>query len=126
MVEVVAGIIEKEGRILICQRRPDQAHPRKWEFPGGKIESGETPAEALQRELWEELGVETVVGEELLRYEFSYPTKTPILLIFLKVAECTGNIDNRIFAQVEWCAISALREYDFLEGDADFIAWFAA
>ena len=55
MTTVVAGILERDGRILICQRKADQAHPLKWEFPGGKVEAGEEPEAALQRELNEEL-----------------------------------------------------------------------
>ena len=54
MTTVTAAVIEREGRILICRRRADQDQPGKWEFPGGKLEDGEQPAEALRRELREE------------------------------------------------------------------------
>ncbi len=65
MLQVVAAVIERDERILICQRRPGQSHALQWEFPGGKIEPGETPAQALARELEEELGVRGARGEQL-------------------------------------------------------------
>ena len=118
----MAGILERDGRILICRRRLDQAHGGKWEFPGGKIEAGETPRAALVRELREELGIESEEGRELVRYEFAYPGKKPILLIFVAVAEWTGEVENRIFAEMVWAARGELALYDFLEGDVPFIA----
>jgi 8-oxo-dGTP diphosphatase len=122
MTEVVAGIIEQDGRILICRRRSDQAHALKWEFPGGKIESGETPQQALIRELNEELGIHSEPGTEITRYEFAYPGKQPILLIFLRVPAWTGQIEDRIFDTILWEARENLKDYDFLEGDGPFIA----
>lgn len=124
MTKVVAGIIERDGKVLICRRRPDQAHPLKWEFPGGKLEEGESPEEALIRELSEELGIEAVAGSELMRYEFAYPAKQPVLLIFIHVTEWLGEIENRIFESIAWENRDALGGYDFLEGDARFLDMF--
>jgi len=121
MTRVVAGILERDARVLICRRRADQPHPRKWEFPGGKIEGDETPQTALIRELREELGIESEPAEEIARYEFSYPGKKPILLIFLRVPGWSGEIENRIFETLTWEEKGRLREYDFLEGDAPFL-----
>ncbi|MGA9625820.1 MAG: NUDIX domain-containing protein, partial [Bryobacteraceae bacterium] len=64
MVQVVAGVIERQGRCLICRRKREQSHPLKWEFPGGKVEPGETPEQALTRELEEELGILGAAGQE--------------------------------------------------------------
>lgn len=122
MTQVVAGILEQDGRILICQRRADQPHPLKWEFPGGKMESGETPQAALARELREELGIESEPATEIARYEFAYPGRKPILLIFLRVPRWFGPIENRIFETMAWETPNRLQDYDFLEGDAPFIA----
>jgi len=122
----VAGILERDGRILICRRRADQPHALKWEFPGGKLEPGETPAVALVRELREELGIESECGPEIRRYEFAYPGKKPILLIFLAVSRWTGEIENRIFDQVVWEERALLPRYEFLEGDVPFLAEWAA
>lgn len=67
-MQVVAGIITKDGRVLLAQRKDDcKREAGKWEFPGGKIEKGETPEEALRREIMEELGVNIEVGSEFCR-----------------------------------------------------------
>ena len=121
MTTVVAGILERDGRILICQRKANQAHPLKWEFPGGKVEGTESPEEALVRELREELGVTSAPGSRLTSYEFSYPGKNPILLIFLAVTEWQGDPENLIFERIVWEPRNQLRQYDFLEGDAPFL-----
>jgi mutator protein MutT len=122
MTHVAAGILERNGCVLICQRRHDQPHPGKWEFPGGKVEQGESPEDALVRELREELGIESAEPVEISRYEFTYPGKTPILLVFLKVSAWTGEIENRIFKTIVWESHDKLKDYDFLEGDLPFIA----
>jgi mutator protein MutT len=124
MITVVAGVLQRDGKILICRRRADQPHPLKWEFPGGKLEAGETPAAALRRELQEELGIESEAGSEIMRYEFAYPGKQPILLIFLAVASWRGDLENKIFESILWERSAALASYDFLEGDALFLTAF--
>ncbi|HWE51654.1 MAG TPA: (deoxy)nucleoside triphosphate pyrophosphohydrolase [Bryobacteraceae bacterium] len=121
MTTVVAGVLRRDDRILICQRRADQPHALKWEFPGGKLEAGESPEQALVRELREELGIESTAGRETMRYEFAYPGKNPILLIFLEVTAWTGEVENRIFQTFVWERREALGGYDFLEGDAEFL-----
>ena len=121
MTTVVAAIIERGGAILLCQRRPDHAHPLKWEFPGGKVEAGEATRDALRRELEEELGIEARIGPEITRYPYCYPGKQPILLIFFRVSEFVGEPRNRVFQQIRWEESAKLRDYDFLEGDVDFV-----
>ena len=121
MLQVVAAILEREDRILICQRTARQSHPLKWEFPGGKIEAGESPAIALARELEEELGITAARSEEITRYEFTYPGKDPTLLIFLRVTHFEGEPRNLIFHDMRWEPAGRLAAFDFLEGDRDFI-----
>ena len=121
MVEVVAAIIEREGRILICRRTGKQLHAMKWEFPGGKIEPGENPEQALARELEEELGIRRASGKEITRYEFCYPAKPPIRLIFFRVTAYEGEPVNRIFHEMLWESPERLREFDFVEGDLRFL-----
>ncbi|HME05992.1 MAG TPA: NUDIX domain-containing protein, partial [Bryobacteraceae bacterium] len=72
MTVVVAAVIERDNRILIAQRRAGGAHALKWEFPGGKVNAGETPEDALQRELAEELAIRATIGPEILHYEYAY------------------------------------------------------
>jgi 8-oxo-dGTP diphosphatase len=121
MTVVVAGILQRNGAILICRRRADQPHALKWEFPGGKVECDETPIAALQRELQEELGVDSEPAAEITRYQYAYPGKNPILLIFLRVTAWRGDVENRIFDQILWEHPDRLRFYDFLEGDIPFL-----
>ncbi|HWQ56480.1 MAG TPA: (deoxy)nucleoside triphosphate pyrophosphohydrolase [Bryobacteraceae bacterium] len=121
MTVVVAGVIERDGRVLVCRRRPQDAHPRKWEFPGGKVEPGEAPWEALARELHEELAIRVHAGREIERYEFRYPGKTPILLIFFSVSGFSGEPQNVVFETIAWAEPADLTAYDFLEGDIDFV-----
>ena len=126
MMTVVAAVIERGGRILICQRRPNERHALKWEFPGGKVEAGESLEQALARELAEELGIHATIGPEITRYPFTYNKRGGILLIFFRVTEFSGEIQNRIFANVVWEERARLPEYAFLEGDVVFVNELAA
>ncbi len=124
-MRVVAAILERNGNILIGQRTPAQSHPLQWEFPGGKVEEGETPEQALSRELEEELGIRHAAGEEITRYEYVYPGKNPILLIFYRVLGFDGEPQNLIFHDLRWTPAAALAQFDFVEGDRDFIRTFS-
>ena len=126
MLTVVAGLLVREGRILACRRRTDQDHASKWEFPGGKVEPGEDPRNALARELLEELTIEATLGEEFLRYEFRYPGKNPIGLIFYWVETYDGALNDAFFAETRWVAPGRLVDLDFLEGDASVVAALAS
>jgi len=121
MTTVVAAVIEQGGRILVAQRKNEGPHALKWEFPGGKVEAGETPEAALRRELEEELDIDARVGRELSRYEYAYPGRAPILLIFYSVASFTGEPRNLAFEKIEWTPRDRLTDFDFLEGDTEFI-----
>jgi 8-oxo-dGTP diphosphatase len=124
-VTVVAAVVTHAGKVLIGQRKRNDWHGGKWEFPGGKIEPGEAPEQALARELREELGIEADIGEFLQRYQFSYNDRPPVDLIFYSVTQFTGVPVNYEFEQIVWEEAHRLPDYDFLEGDRDFIAWLA-
>jgi len=126
MTTVTAAVIEREGRILICRRRADQDHAGKWEFPGGKVEGGEQPAEALLRELREELSIEARIGSEIERYDYEYPGRNPIQLVFFAVSEFSGNLRYDEFAEVRWAKRGELPAFDFLDGDVDFVKTLAS
>jgi 8-oxo-dGTP diphosphatase len=121
MTTVTAAVIERDGRVLICRRRADQKHPLKWEFPGGKVEPGEDAPAGLRRELNEELGIRVESAEEMTRFEYQYPGRSPISLVFYRVAKYSGRVENRIFAEIRWAAPGELPQFDFLEGDVDFV-----
>ena len=121
MTTVVVAVIERDGRILIAQRSRTAQHPLKWEFPGGKVEPDETPETAIVRELNEELAIRAKVGPEIGRYEFQYQGRWPIMLMFYRVTEFSGEPQNMDFEQILWVQPDQLGNYDFLEGDAEFL-----
>lgn len=120
-VLVVAGVIRRDGLFLIGQRKNGDRHGLKWEFPGGKVERGESPRQALERELREELGITARVGREIARYEHRDPRKAPILLIFHVVEGFDGEPAPGEFEQIRWEPPQSLPQYDFLDGDLDFV-----
>ena len=120
-MRVVAAVIERDGEILICQRKPGGRHALKWEFPGGKVEPGEDDRAALARELREELGIDAEIGEEMEAYDFRYGDGPAVHLLFFRVRAFEGELRNLDFAQMVWENPRRLAEYDFLEGDVDFV-----
>lgn len=121
MKRVVAALILKDGKLLVCQRTRHQTMPLKWEFPGGKIEEGEQPRDALRRELDEELGIDAKIGEEVARIRHDYKTGSSVELRFYTVREYKGKIENRIFKDVRWASRTELPSYDFLEADLSLV-----
>jgi len=126
MKRVVAAVIEKNGKLLVCQRTRHQTMPLKWEFPGGKIEEGEQPRDALRRELEEELGIDARIGDEIARLQHTYPNRAVVELRFFIVREYEGEIENRIFRDLQWAVPENLASYDFLEADASLVKDLAA
>ena len=123
---VVAALILRVNAVLACQRTRHQTMPLKWEFPGGKIEHGEQPRDALRRELEEELGIAAQVGDEVARLKHVYKNGSAVELRFFLVREYEGEVENRIFADVRWVERSELPAYDFLEADQELVRQIAA
>ncbi len=121
MKRVVAALIFKDGKVLVCQRTRHQTMPLKWEFPGGKIEEGEQPRAALHRELDEELGIDARIGEEVSRIVHEYPGGGSVELRFFVVREYDRKIENKIFRDVRWSPRAELPSYDFLEADLKLV-----
>ena len=117
MKRVVAGLILQQGKLLVCQRTRHQTMPLKWEFPGGKIEEGEQPRDALRRELEEELGILATIGDEVARIQHEYPNGGMVELRFYIVREYKGELENRIFRDMQWADPPELPMFDFLEAD---------
>ena len=126
MKRVVAALIAKDGKVLVCQRTRHQTMPLKWEFPGGKIEANEQPRDALRRELDEELGILATVGDEVARIQHEYPNGAMVELRFFVVREYQREIENRIFRDMQWAAPKDLPKFDFLEADLTLVRDLAA
>ena len=123
MLTVVAGLIEADGKVLVCQRRRGDAFELMWEFPGGKLEVGEAPATGLARELREELGVEAAVGAEVFRTRHRYAEMSEAVeLIFFAVVVEAAEVRNIVFEKMEWRGREALAELNFLPADREFVA----
>jgi 8-oxo-dGTP diphosphatase len=100
-IPVVAGFLKKDKMILVGQRPENNTLPGQWEFPGGKIESGETPEEALARELYEELGIEATIGDLKFSTTHSYG-ELNILILFYEVLFWKGEAKARHHLMIEW------------------------
>ncbi len=121
MIVVAAGMVVREGRVLIA-RRPEGRHlAGKWEVPGGKLEEGESPEEALRRELREEMNIETRIGRIRAVKYFRYPEKD-VLLLFYWAELVWGEPENVDCGGFAWARPEELKGYDFAPADAELIA----
>ncbi len=124
MRTVVAAVIERtDRRLLIGQRRRNDTSALKWEFPGGKVERGETPEAALERELREELGATLRKCVPIGRVVHKYAeTPEELEILFFAAAISEGALNPRTFEKVKWVLPKELAEYDFLAANAGLVA----
>ena len=120
-IEVVAGLILAEQKLLVCQRHRNGAFPLKWEFPGGKIEAGESAESALARELKEELDIGTGELKFIYCHNHAYADGPDVSLSFYRVINYQGVIRNLVFEQIAWSNLAELMKFDFLEGDLSLV-----
>jgi 8-oxo-dGTP diphosphatase len=122
---VVAGLILRgdplQREVLICQRSPDKPMGLKWEFPGGKVEPGESPEEALARELHEELDIRATVGREITAIRHNYRNGGAIHIQFFVIESFAGELRNVVFQDMQWSTFDRLHEFDFLDADLTLI-----
>ncbi|RXK84987.1 (deoxy)nucleoside triphosphate pyrophosphohydrolase [Chlorobaculum sp. 24CR] len=114
--DVVCAIIERDGRFLIARRPAGKHLARKWEFPGGKVEAGESEAEALDRELLEELGVRVEILDRLTPVEHSYSDRS-LRLIAFRCRIAAGVPDAGEHEELRWIEIGEADAFDFPEAD---------
>jgi len=124
-VPVTCALLERDGRLLVAQRPAHKKLPLKWEFPGGKIEPGETGVAALTRELQEELGIEVDVGRELTAVRHDYGT----VMIELRAFRCrlrVGEPHPHEHVAVRWCTPAEVAELDLAEADRPVLALYVS
>ncbi len=127
MIQVVAAVIERsDRRLLIGQRRRTDTSPLKWEFPGGKVRSGESFPQALARELAEELGATLTKSAEIASIQHQYANSADELEIHFFAAQITETeVTPRAFEQIAWVLPKELSQYDFLTANRHLIAHLA-
>ena len=118
--QVTAAVIEKDGKILIAQRRKGSTLGGRWEFPGGKIEPGETAEACLKRELKEEFEIESEIGKLIIASRFRY-CLVPIELLAYRVKHLSGEFKVNEHEEIRWVSPSDLSSYDFMPADHSIV-----
>jgi len=118
---VTAAVIENDGNILIAKRKRGGRLGGKWEFPGGKLEKGETPEQCLKRELLEELGLVTEIGELICKNEHSYTPEWTIKLMAYRATIISGIFNLNDHEEIKWVKPADLANYDFPEADKPIV-----
>ena len=119
MLTVAAGVVSRDGRVMLCQRRPEAHNGLKWEFPGGKLEPGESPETALRRELREELAIDVAVGRVLDAVYFAYPDREVLVLFY--PCEITSGEPRAVDCNaIAWALPDDVLSYDFAGADRVF------
>lgn len=128
MIRVAVGIVLRNGLVLACQRLRNARYPLKWEFPGGKIEQGERAADALIRELREELSIEVITHSAFHRQEWVYPdsettnkSSGAFHVTYFLVHSFTGEPVKNTFEQIQWVTPADLLTMDILEGNREAV-----
>jgi len=116
MLTVTAALIRKEGKILVARHRPGTRHAGRWEFPGGKLEAGETPEEAIVREIREELGIHTRV-DAFFGESIAHNGTTDIRLLVFELTWETGDLVLVDHDRIDWVRPQDLLTYELLEPD---------
>ena len=120
MLIVSAGVVTRDNHIMLCQRRPEVHNGLKWEFPGGKLEKGESPEAALKRELKEELSIDVEVGRIADAIYYRYPDRE-VLVLFYRCKIISGAPAAVDCNAIEWPLIDDVPGYDFAGADRAFV-----
>ncbi len=121
MTKVAVGILRKNGKILACQRKKGGRYELKWEFPGGKVEPGETFEQCLERELFEELSVRIECIDNVEIQRSHYDDGGVFEVAYCTITDFNGELRNNVFEQVRWVTPAELAKLDSLEGNEDIV-----
>jgi 8-oxo-dGTP diphosphatase len=121
MTKVAVGILRRDGKILACQRKKGGRYELKWEFPGGKLEPGESVEQCLARELREELSITMHSISRVEVQSSDYDDGGTFEVAYCEVNGFDGEPKNNVFEQFRWVTLQELRTLDILEGNRDFI-----
>jgi len=124
LIQVTCALIEDDDQILCAQRSEKMSLPLKWEFPGGKLENGETLEECLRREIKEELGLDIKILEQLPSNTHKYSDKKVIKLIPFRCSLQTSEIDLKEHLKIEWASIFQLENFDWAEADIPIVQYY--
>jgi len=121
LLVTAAVVVDDDGRVLLTQRPEDKRHPGFWEFPGGKVDPGESPEQALRREMREELDVDARVDEifEVVYYRYEWGA---VLILAYSCTLLSGPLRNLGVAAHQWVAPETLSDFDILPADQPIIA----
>lgn len=122
MKDVTAAIIIENNKVLLTRRAPGEKHAGWWEFPGGKVEAGESPELALQRELFEELEIDAAIGEKLIENIHRYDTGT-IRLMAYHATILSGDLSLHVHDEYQWVSIHELTQFQLLPADVPIAAF---
>ena len=120
IILVTGAIIQNDNNFLIGRRGKDEKSAGMWEFPGGKLEEGESPKECIKRELKEELNIDAEIGELFYSYTYNYP-HVSYELFFFKVNSFFGKPVKYVHDKLKWEKLKNFYKYEFLPGDGPLI-----
>ena len=121
MTRAAVAILRELGRILVCQRKKSSRYPLKWEFPGGKLELGETFQDCLIRELREELSIDVDSIERIDTQVSRYDDGGEFEVAYCFVEHFAGTPTNNVFEEIRWVTLTELKSLDVLEGNKSVI-----
>ena len=121
MTRAAVAILRERGRILVCQRKKTSRYPLKWEFPGGKVESGESFQDCIVRELQEELSINVESIERIDTQVNRYDDGGVFEVAYCFVGHFTGTPTNNVFEEIRWVTLTELKSLDLLEGNKSVI-----
>jgi 8-oxo-dGTP diphosphatase len=121
ITEVAVGILRKNDKILICQRKKGGRYELRWEFPGGKRENGETTEQCVRRELHEELAIDIQSIKKIHTEAAYYEDGGMFNVAYCFISGYSGEPKNNIFEQIRWVTLDELKHMDLLDGNKPFV-----